>query len=104
MQKDPDFYKGNADAWDQLVLILAGVQFDLIQEADENTQEAWKILVSKYQIRMKKQKVLLMSLWSGIHVRWMKLIMTRMYGFLGCTGSIRNSRKSTLIMRRMKNV
>ena len=45
--KDTNLEKGNTDTWDQLVLILTGIQFDLIQEADENTHKAWKILLNK---------------------------------------------------------
>ena len=43
--QDPNFEKGNTDAWDQLVLSLSGVQFDLIQESDENERKT-----SKYEV------------------------------------------------------
>ena len=46
--------EGNADAWDQLVLSLKGSPFNLIQEADENTYEAWKILLKKYEVSEEK--------------------------------------------------
>ena len=56
--KDANFEKGNADAWDQLVLSLTGVQFDLIQEADENAHVAWKILLNKYEVSDEKSESL----------------------------------------------
>ena len=40
-----NYVNGNADAWDQLVLSLTGVQFDLIQEANENAFRAWNIQI-----------------------------------------------------------
>ena len=54
--KEEDFEQGNADAWDQLVLSLTGVQFDLIQEANENAFRAWNILLksTKYRIRSRR--------------------------------------------------
>ena len=56
--KDPNYERGNADAWDQLVLSLTGVQFDLIQEADENAFRAWKILRNKYEVSDEKAESL----------------------------------------------
>ncbi len=52
--KDANFEKGNTDAWDQLVLSFTGMQFDLIQEANENTYEAWDILLNKYKVSKEK--------------------------------------------------
>ena len=52
------FIKGNADAWDQLVLSLTGTAFDLIQEADENAHKAWKLLLRKYEVSDEKQESL----------------------------------------------
>ena len=90
--------------WDQLVLSLTCAQFDLIQEADENAHETWKILVSKYKVLDKKAGSL-----TDITMEWNSCKMDKIDNdsdvwFLGCTGSIRNSKKSTLIMRRMKSV
>ena len=42
------------DTRDQLVLILTGPLFDLIQEADENVHMAWKILPKKYEVSDEK--------------------------------------------------
>ena len=44
--KDANFEKGNADEWDQYVLILIDVQFNMILEAEENAHTAWKILLT----------------------------------------------------------
>ena len=52
------FENGNADAWDQLVLSLSGTPFDLIQEADENAYEAWRLLLNKYEVSGEKQETL----------------------------------------------
>ena len=38
---------GNADAWDQLELSLSGTAFSVIQEADGDATEAWKLLLDK---------------------------------------------------------
>ena len=56
--KDANFEKGNADALDQLVLILTGIQFDLIQEAEENAYRAWNILLNKYEVSDEKSESL----------------------------------------------
>ena len=53
-----EFIKGNADAWDQLVLSLSGTPFDLILEANENAHEAWKLLLNKYEVSDEKQESL----------------------------------------------
>ena len=50
------FENGNADAWDQLVLSLSGTPFDLIQEADENAYEAWRVLLNKYEVSGENRK------------------------------------------------
>ena len=57
-KKDTEFTKGNADAWDQLVLSLSGTPFDLILEANENAHEAWKLLLNKYEVSDEKQESL----------------------------------------------
>ena len=57
-KKDTEFTKGNADAWDQLVLSLSGTPFDLILEANENAHEAWKLLLNKYAVSDEKQESL----------------------------------------------
>ena len=46
---------GNADAWDQLVLSLSGTAFSVIQEADGDAHEAWKLLLDKYDVSSVKQ-------------------------------------------------
>ena len=53
-----DYIKGNADAWDQLVLSLTGTPFDLIMEADEKAHKAWEILINKYEVSDAKQESL----------------------------------------------
>ena len=53
-----NYEKGNADAWDQLVLSLTGSPFDLIQEADEDAHKAWKILLKKYEVSDEKTESL----------------------------------------------
>ena len=57
-KKATAFVKGNADAWDQLVLSLSGTPFDLILEADENAHKAWKLLLNKYEVSDEKQESL----------------------------------------------
>ena len=44
------YENGNADAWDQLVLSLSGTAFSVIQEADGDVHEAWKLLLDKYNV------------------------------------------------------
>ena len=56
--KDGNFEKGNADARDQLVLSLIGVQFDMILEAEENAHTTWKILLNKYEVSDEKSESL----------------------------------------------
>ena len=56
--KEANFEQGNADAWDHLVLSLTGVQFDLIQEANENAFRAWNILLNKYEVSDEKAESL----------------------------------------------
>ena len=52
------YEKGNADAWYQLVLILSGSPFDLIQEVDEKASVAWELLLNKYEVSKEKQESL----------------------------------------------
>ena len=49
------YENGNADAWDQLVLSLSGTAFSVIQEADGDAHEAWKLLLDKYDVSSEKQ-------------------------------------------------
>ena len=49
---------GNADACDKLVLSLTGTAFSVIQEADSNAHEAWKLLLDKYDVSSQKQNSL----------------------------------------------
>ena len=55
---EDSYIKGNADAWDQLVLSLTGSTFVLIMEADGNTHFAWKILLNKFEVSEQKQESL----------------------------------------------
>ena len=57
--KNANFEKGNTDAWDQLVLSLTGVQFDMILEAKENAHTVWKILLNKYEVSDEKSESLM---------------------------------------------
>ena len=50
-----NYVNGNADAWDQLVLSLSGTAFSVIQEADGDAHEAWKLLLDKYDVSSEKQ-------------------------------------------------
>ena len=55
---EDSYIKGNADAWDQLVLSLTGSTFVLIMEADGNAHFARKILLNKFEVSEQKQESL----------------------------------------------
>ena len=51
-------YEGNSKAWDFLIISLTDIPFGLVRQCDENSHDAWKALIEKYEVLDEKQKSL----------------------------------------------
>ena len=43
-------YGGNGKAWGFLIIILADIPFGVVRQCNENSHEAWKVLINKYEV------------------------------------------------------
>ena len=43
-------YEGKSNSWDLLIIILAYIPFRLVRHCDENSHDAWKALILKYEV------------------------------------------------------
>ena len=48
-------YEGNSEAWDFLIISLTDIPLALVSQCDENTHDAWKALIDKYEVSNEKQ-------------------------------------------------
>ena len=45
-----EIYEGNTKAWDFLIISLKDTPFGLVSKCDENSHDAWKALLDKYEV------------------------------------------------------
>ena len=48
-------YEEKSKAWCLLIINLAGINFGLVRQCDENAHYAWKALIEKYEVSDEKQ-------------------------------------------------
>ena len=58
-------YEGISKKWDLLIISSTEINFGLVRQCDENTHDAWKALIEKYEVSDEKQKSL-----NGVTNRW----------------------------------
>ena len=64
-------YGGNFKAWDFLIIILTDITFDMVRQCDENSYDACKSLIDKYEVSDKKQESLneVTNRWNNCNIK-----------------------------------
>ena len=64
-------YEGNSKAWDFLIVSLTDIPFGIVRKCDENSHDALKSLINKYEVSDEKQDILneLTNKWNICKIR-----------------------------------
>ena len=68
-------YEGNSKAWDLLIISLIDTPFGMARKCDENSNDAWKALIDKYELSDERQESLneVAKMWNNCNIKYTSL-------------------------------
>ena len=67
-----NIYEGNSKAWDLLIISLIDIPFVLVRHCDENSHDAWKALIEKYEVSYDNKEILneVTNMWNNFNIKY----------------------------------